>query len=99
MHRGKLVAAGTVGEITAGAESETTFLVDSPQDAVTVLNRISGVSGVDVEGEKVHADLNGLSRSDALAALVRAGVGVRQAGPRRRLEDAFLQLVGEEVSG
>jgi ABC-2 type transport system ATP-binding protein len=29
-------------------------------------------------------------------ALVAAGVDVRAAGPRRRLEDAFLQLVGED---
>ena len=38
----------------------------------------------------------------AVAALVGAGVGVSAAGPRGRLEDAFLELVGPEgrdVSG
>jgi hypothetical protein len=29
--------------------------------------------------------------------LVTAGVAVESAGPRRRLEDVFLRLVGEEV--
>ena len=33
---------------------------------------------------------------DAPTSLVTAGVEVRSAGPRRRLEDAFLQLVGED---
>ena len=31
------------------------------------------------------------------AALVAAGIGVDSAGPRRRLEDAFLPLVGEDL--
>jgi ABC-2 type transport system ATP-binding protein len=53
---------------------------------------------VDIEGDLVHADLDGLPRAEAVATLVRAGVAVEQAGPRRRLEDAFLQLVGEDPS-
>jgi ABC-2 type transport system ATP-binding protein len=45
----------------------------------------------------VHAELNGTPRGEAVRALVAAGVDVTSAGPRRRLEDAFLQLVGEDL--
>ncbi|MGH3469786.1 MAG: ABC transporter ATP-binding protein, partial [Thermocrispum sp.] len=98
MHRGGLVAAGEVGEIVA-AGGEATFVVDKPQDAAGALQAVDGVTGVQTNGRTVHANLDGLARSDAVAALVSAGVAVEQAGPRRRLEDAFLQLVGEESHG
>jgi ABC-2 type transport system ATP-binding protein len=84
-----------VDEIVGGA-SEAAFRVDRPSDAADVLRDSDGVNGVEVDGPLVHADLNGVPRAEALATLVRAGVAVEQAGPRRRLEDAFLQLVGEE---
>ena len=53
--------------------------------------------GVRVDGDAVHAELNGTPRAEAVRALVAAGVDVTSAGPRRRLEDAFLQLVGEDL--
>ncbi|SFW88143.1 alpha/beta fold hydrolase [Amycolatopsis australiensis] len=95
MHRGSLVAAGEVGELAA-AGGEATFRVDDPAAAAAALKAVGGVTAVDVDGDLVHASLDGLPRADAVAALVRAGVAVEQAGPRRRLEDAFLQLVGDE---
>ncbi|MGH3875691.1 MAG: alpha/beta fold hydrolase [Actinophytocola sp.] len=97
MHHGRLVAAGPVDEIVGGA-GEATFRVDQPTEAAEVLRSVDGVDDVVVDGPLVHADLDGLPRAEALATLVRAGVAVEQAGPRRRLEDAFLQLVGEESS-
>jgi ABC-2 type transport system ATP-binding protein len=97
MHRGSLVAAGEVADIAA-AGGEATFRVDNPEAAAEALRNAAGVSTVEIEGELVHADLDGLPRAEAVATLVRAGVGVENAGPRRRLEDAFLQLVGEEAS-
>ncbi|GAA2981613.1 alpha/beta fold hydrolase [Actinokineospora diospyrosa] len=97
MHKGRLVAAGAVEDIVAGG-GEATFRVDDPAAAAEALRGVTGVNAVTVEGDLVHADLDGLPRSAALTALVRAGVAVEQAGPRRRLEDAFLQLVGEESS-
>ncbi|MFI5593330.1 alpha/beta fold hydrolase [Amycolatopsis sp. NPDC051758] len=95
MHRGALVASGEVGELAA-AGGEATFRVDDPEAAAAALKAAGGVTSVDVDGDLVHADLDGLPRAEAVAALVRAGVAVEQAGPRRRLEDAFLQLVGDE---
>ncbi|MGB3442005.1 MAG: alpha/beta fold hydrolase [Actinophytocola sp.] len=97
MHQGRLVASGNVEEIVGGS-GEATFRVDRPDDAAEVLRAVEGVDSVEVDGNSVHADLDSLPRAEALAKLVGAGVAVEQAGPRRRLEDAFLQLVGEETS-
>ncbi|NUT92525.1 MAG: ABC transporter ATP-binding protein, partial [Saccharothrix sp.] len=94
MHKGTLVAAGPVDEIATGG-GEASFRVDRPEEAADVLRGLSGVKSVSVDGEQVHASLNGTPRAEALQALVTAGVAVDQAGPRRRLEDAFLELVGE----
>ncbi|MFE2751430.1 alpha/beta fold hydrolase [Actinosynnema sp. NPDC059335] len=94
MHKGTLVAAGPVEEIATGG-GEASFRVDRPDEAAAVLRGLAGVHDVHVDGEQVHASLNGTPRASALQALVAAGVAVDQAGPRRRLEDAFLELVGE----
>ncbi|CAM3391840.1 alpha/beta fold hydrolase [Kibdelosporangium persicum] len=94
MHRGKLVAAGEVADIAA-VGGEATFRVDEPDQAASVLGELSGVTDIEIDGKQVHANLDGTPRSKALGALVAAGVAVEQAGPRRRLEDAFLELVGE----
>jgi ABC-2 type transport system ATP-binding protein len=96
MHRGKLVAVGEVADIAA-VGGEATFRVDQPSEAADVLRALSGVTDVEIEGMQVHANLDGTPRADALGALVRAGVAVEQAGPRRRLEDAFLELVGDST--
>jgi hypothetical protein len=55
-------------------------------------------------GDSAHSgslvvDVNGTPRSELVAELVRAGVGVDRVVPRRRLEDAFLALVGENTQG
>ncbi|GAA1247591.1 alpha/beta fold hydrolase [Prauserella halophila] len=94
MHRGRLIASGGVHDIIA-AGGEATFRVDDAERAAEILRGLDGVSDVEIADGLVHADLDGLPRSEAVAALVRADVSVEQAGPRRRLEDAFLQLVGE----
>ena len=96
MHHGKVVAAGTVEQIIAGGGAAT-FGVDAPDRAAAILGALTGVHAVRVDGDVVHADLNGTPRAEAVKALVAAGVDVTSAGPRRRLEDAFLQLVGEDL--
>ncbi|MFB9429730.1 alpha/beta fold hydrolase [Streptoalloteichus tenebrarius] len=95
MHHGRLVAVGEVGEIVDGGE--VAFRVDDVELAADALRGLPGVGAVTPDGQVVHADLGVLPRSAAVAALVAAGVAVDQVGPRRRLEDAFLQLVGEEA--
>ena len=87
---------GPVDEIVGGG-GEATFRVDQPDGGRRgAARRSTAWTDVVVDGPLVHADLDGLPRAEALATLVGAGVAVEQAGPRRRLEDAFLQLVGEE---
>ena len=92
MHKGRLVAAGAVTDIVAGG-GEATFRVDRVTDAARVLRDLNGTTGVTSDGQLVHADLGSTARSAAVDALVRAGIAVEQAGPRRRLEDVFLRLV------
>ncbi|OSY38256.1 MULTISPECIES: ATP-binding cassette domain-containing protein [Pseudonocardia] len=103
MHRGTVVASGTVAELTA-AGGGSTFTVEPVELATEVLSGIDGVDDV-VPGEQpgvVHAHLDDVGRAEVVTALVSAGVAVSAAGPRGRLEDAFLDLVGPEgrdVSG
>jgi ABC-2 type transport system ATP-binding protein len=97
MHKGRVVADGSVEEIMAGGGAAT-FGVDTPERAAEVLGTLDGVRSVEVADGAVHAELNGTPRASAVKALVGAGVEVTSAGPRRRLEDAFLQLVGEDTT-
>jgi ABC-2 type transport system ATP-binding protein len=65
-----------------------------------VLGRLGGVRSVaasDESGGGLVVDVNGTPRADVVAALVNAGVGVDRVVPRRRLEDAFLALVGGDT--
>ena len=95
MQSGKLVAEGSVAEIMA-VNGEATFRVDDPELAAESLLTIEGLGLVEIEDDLVHADLAGHTAAVAVNVLVASGVSVHQVGPRRRLEDAFLQLVGED---
>jgi ABC-2 type transport system ATP-binding protein len=96
MQRGALVAAGTVAEIVAGTGT-VSFTVDDPAQAAAVLRDLSGVEVMRVDRRVVHAHLDGLPRAVAVSALVGAGIGVEGVAARHQLEEAFLQLVGEEA--
>ena len=95
MNKGRLVAAGTVAEITA-PDDAVMFAVDDPLHAVTVLRRLGGVEVTAVDQRVVHARLDGVPRSAAVSALVGGGVRVEGVtGGRDRLEEAFLRLVAQ----
>jgi len=95
LHRGAVVTSGTVDEdVSAGGAAA--FRVDRPEAALETLRTKVGVTQVQHSGDVVYAELGVTARSTAVAALVQAGIAVEHAGPRRRLEDTFLQLVGEE---
>jgi len=99
LHKGRVVASGRVDEIV-GDTPTTTFEVSDVDLAQKALDRLPGVSGYAVDGARtLVVDLGDVPRSDAVGALVRAGVGVDRVAPRRRLEDAFLALVGESTAG
>jgi ABC-2 type transport system ATP-binding protein len=95
LHRGAVLAAGSVTALVADV-GRSSFRVDDPGRAADVLRELGGVTGVRVDGAVVHAELNGMARTVAVNRLVQAGLGVDMVAPRRRLEDAFLQLVGDE---
>jgi ABC-2 type transport system ATP-binding protein len=100
MAKGQKIAQGTVEEIvgTGGAVSVGLAPGATAADADRAVAVLTALPGVTVErtDEGLVADLGPqTSRAAALQALVAADVAVDQFTPRRRLEDAFLALVGE----
>ncbi|SHN71553.1 ABC-2 type transport system ATP-binding protein [Geodermatophilus obscurus] len=97
MAKGQKIAQGTVEELVGTGGSVQVGLADDA-DADRAAAVLAGLPGVTVErtDEGLVADLDGTGRAPALQALVAAGVAVDAFTPRRRLEDAFLALVGED---
>jgi ABC-2 type transport system ATP-binding protein len=96
MAKGQKIAQGTVEEIVGAGGSVLVGLADDA-DTERAAAVLTGLPGVTVErtDEGLVADLDGTGRAPALQALVAAGIAVDAFTPRRRLEDAFLALVGE----
>nr|MBA3524068.1 ATP-binding cassette domain-containing protein [Geodermatophilaceae bacterium] len=95
MNRGRLIAQGTVGEVV-GASTALLLDVDDRDTAMTVLAGMEGVAAVQEIADGVVVELAGATGSGLVRSLVGAGVGVERLTPRRRLEDVFLSLVGED---
>ncbi|WP_456608724.1 alpha/beta fold hydrolase [Blastococcus sp. SYSU DS0619] len=96
MAKGQKIAQGTVDEIVGAGGSVLVGLADDADTdrAIAVLSALPGVTAGRTDDGLV-AELDGARRADVLQALVSAGIAVDQFTPRRRLEDAFLALVGE----
>ncbi|MEU2390528.1 CocE/NonD family hydrolase [Streptomyces sp. NPDC007369] len=95
MDRGQLVQAGEVGEITGGGDT-LLVAVDGPVDEDTVA-KVAALEGVESAGpcqEGLLVRLGGATAAELVAELVRLEVPVSGVGPHRRLEDAFLTLIG-----
>jgi ABC-2 type transport system ATP-binding protein len=98
VNKGRIVAAGPVSEIVG--ESPSVQLSVSDVAAATSVLETLNVRGVKRDGASdLIVDMNGTPREEVVASLVRAGVGVDRVVPRRRLEDAFLALVGDNSRG
>jgi ABC-2 type transport system ATP-binding protein len=69
--------------------------VTNVRRATSVLKKLKGVRRVAPEPPGLAVEVDGMKRSELVAALVGAGVGVETVTARHRLEDAFLGLVGE----
>ncbi|MFE2137315.1 alpha/beta fold hydrolase [Streptomyces sp. NPDC059466] len=96
MDRGRLVQAGPVSEIVGSGDTllvGTASPVDGP--VVEKVGALPGVaSAVAAEGGLlVRLDADG-SAERLVVELVRLEVPVASVGPHRRLEDAFLTLIG-----
>ncbi|MFC8615811.1 alpha/beta fold hydrolase [Micromonospora purpureochromogenes] len=98
VNKGRIVASGPVEEIVGDSPS-VLFDVTDPAAARVVLDRLEGVRVLPDGDGGLVVDTNGTARSEVVAELVRAGIGVDRVVPRRRLEDAFLALVGENSRG
>ncbi|MET0424651.1 MAG: alpha/beta fold hydrolase [Actinoplanes sp.] len=98
VNKGRIVASGPVEDIVGDSPSVQLEVSDVPA-AERVLEKL-GVRSVLPDGPSgLIVDMNGTPRSEVVASLVRAGVAVDRVVPRRRLEDAFLALVGENSRG
>ncbi|GIE49325.1 ABC transporter ATP-binding protein [Amorphoplanes nipponensis] len=98
VNKGRIVAAGPVEDIV-GESPSVQLDVSDVAAAEQVLAGLN-VRSVTPEGATgLIVDMNGTPRTEVVASLVRAGVGVDRVVPRRRLEDAFLALVGDNSRG
>ncbi|MGW1723007.1 CocE/NonD family hydrolase [Streptomyces sp. NPDC002306] len=96
MDRGRLVQAGPVAEIVGSGDTllvGTAGPVEEPVvEKVAALPGVASAVRTD-DGLLVRLDADGSARR-LVAELVRLDVPVESVGPHRRLEDAFLTLIG-----
>lgn len=95
MDRGRLVRAGEVAEITGGGDTLLVALA-GPVDEMVVekVATLEGVGSVVAAADGLLVRLDGATAAGLIAELVRLEVPVSGVGPHRRLEDAFLTLIG-----
>lgn len=97
VHHGELVASGPVDEVVGRSRSVLIELSkESSVDIAVAALQSFGVTAVQTNGRGIIADLDGIPRSELVRSLVEAGVGVEEIASRRRLEEVFLALVGED---
>ncbi|MFI9149786.1 alpha/beta fold hydrolase [Streptomyces sp. NPDC053367] len=99
MDRGRLVQAGPVEEITGNGDTLLIGTAAPLEDAV--VEKVTALPGVASAARTGEGLLVRLDAGDAggtpqrlIAELVRLDVPVTSVGPHRRLEDAFLTLIG-----
>ncbi|MFF4058351.1 CocE/NonD family hydrolase [Streptomyces sp. NPDC001668] len=99
MDHGKLIQAGPVAEIVGSGDTllvGTAVPVEEPvAGKVAALPGVASAVTTD-DGLLVRLDADG-SAARLVAELVRLEVPVESVGPHRRLEDAFLTLIGDSA--
>ena len=98
---GKLVAQGTIDELRKTQQPRVTVETTDAAAAARTLTEL-GLTAVDADGRRVAGTLGAAEPEKVLAALVHAGVPVRQfTVDAAGLEDVFVALTGEgfDVSG
>ena len=95
MSRGRLVFSGPKAELWAAAGLRVRVQTADPAGAAQVMTRL-GTAPAEINGDTVSAELRTAVPEDLTAALVGAGIGVRQLVVERPvLEDLFVSLTGE----
>ncbi|WP_327323680.1 alpha/beta fold hydrolase [Streptomyces sp. NBC_01210] len=95
MDRGRLVQAGPVAEITG--ESDTLLVTTTegvPEPLIEKIAALPGIGSASRTDEGLLVRLDGATATGMIAELVRLDVPLTGVGPHRRLEDAFLTLIG-----
>jgi ABC-2 type transport system ATP-binding protein len=92
LDRGRLVANGTINELTGSADG-VYLEVDDIDKAIHVIEGMPGIGSLVRETPGLSVELRCVERKALVASLVRAGVGVETVTSRHRLEDAFLQML------
>nr|WP_243876381.1 alpha/beta fold hydrolase [Streptomyces sp. 846.5] len=95
MDHGQLAQAGPVAEIVGSGDS---VLVGTAQpldaDLVGKVAALPGVAAAETVAEGLLVRLDGATAAELTVDLVRLEIPVQSLGPHRRLEDAFLTLIG-----
>ncbi|GAU68113.1 putative ABC transporter ATP-binding protein [Streptomyces sp. NBRC 110611] len=98
MDRGQLVRGGPVAEIIGSGDTVLVGVAEPVGDAV--VEKVAALPGV---ASAVRAEdgllvrLDGATTTQLLTELLRLEVAVDRIGPHRRLEDAFLTLIGGDA--
>ncbi|MFI9581970.1 alpha/beta fold hydrolase [Streptomyces sp. NPDC052236] len=95
MDRGQLKQAGLVAEITG--ESDTLLVTTAEEVPEPLIEKIAALPGIGAASrtdEGLLVQLDGSTATEMIAELVRLDVPLTGVGPHRRLEDAFLTLIG-----
>ncbi|MER6051018.1 CocE/NonD family hydrolase [Streptomyces sp. NPDC001793] len=99
MDRGRLVQAGPVADIVGSGDTVLVDVGAAAPLADAVLEKVAVLPGVVSAVRAEEGLLVRLAAPDGtprlLAELVRLEVPVHRVGPHRRLEDAFLTLIGD----
>ncbi|SDB81066.1 ABC-2 type transport system ATP-binding protein [Raineyella antarctica] len=101
MREGRLVAQGPIDQLRSQGRTLLRLRTGEPAEAITVLRRM-GADETSHQGDTVLAGGMDQAPEAVVAALVAAGVGVREFTVRApSLEDVFIGLTGEgfDVSG
>ncbi|AEW97342.1 MULTISPECIES: alpha/beta fold hydrolase [Streptomycetaceae] len=98
MDKGGLVAAGPVAEITGDGSLLAVGVAGADAGTLTATAaKVAGLAGVafaQAAEDGLLIRLEGMTVPELLAELLRLEVAVERVGPHRRLEDAFLSLIG-----
>ncbi len=103
IERGKILAVGSVAEISIGVQSKSTVHVRALRDHDRLLNWLiqrKGIADVQVEAERFIFTHSGDTESEAklLKAMIEAGFVVVEFGARHKsLEDVFLHVTKGRV--
>ncbi|MFE9407465.1 alpha/beta fold hydrolase [Streptomyces sp. NPDC006704] len=95
MDRGRLVQAGPVAEITGASDTLLVTTAEKvPEAVVDKVAALPGIGSALVTDDGLLIRLDGASTTELIAELLRLDVRLTGVGPHRRLEDAFLTLIG-----